>query len=62
MSFDDVCEKLWEMSKSRAVKSKAEFRKALKQVVYDASEEGIRKGIEVKADMAKQFLEDQFPN
>ena len=62
MSFDEVRDKLWEMSKSRSQESRLKFNKALKRLVMEAAEGGIKKGLEIKAEMALEFLNGELPN
>lgn len=62
MGFDEARDTLWEMSKSRSQKARVEFNKALKQLIMQSIEGGIQRGLEIKAEMALEFLNGELPN
>lgn len=62
MGFDEARDTLWEMSQSRSQKARVEFNKALKQLIMQSIEGGIQRGLEIKAEMALEFLNGELPN
>jgi hypothetical protein len=62
MSLEEVQEKLWTVSASRSKKSRGEFNKLVKQLVYQAAEFGVQGGVQLKADLALKMMSRQEPD